>query len=262
MPPAGAHEVAGRQDAHVLHGDTAVGQGAQSGFGGQVDGVLVRVLPELGHVDPEDPDVFSCHARAPLTCSSVGLEPEPDGLGACLVGTQRIGRQPHLHAQSARGRGRAGTLITLARTLVPSQSITPATKGTGMPGAANDTIVKVLSVPLVGDVDGREALVAAGGAGVAAVEEPGPARLALVGHQMRITAQDQIVHERNLLCHADPFFPGRPSSWPGSRFGANFGHWALPGTARRRRRRRWPGRPPEGPPRRGIALPSERGFRR
>ena len=46
--------------------------------------------------------------------------------------------------------GSGGTLITLARTLVPSQSTTPATNGTGMPGAAYATMVKVRSSPSVG----------------------------------------------------------------------------------------------------------------
>jgi hypothetical protein len=39
--------------------------------------------------------------------------------------------------------------MTLARTLVPPQSMTDATNGTGMPGAAIDTIVKDRSTPSV-----------------------------------------------------------------------------------------------------------------
>ena len=44
----------------------AVGQGAEGGLGGQVDRVLVGVLAELGHVDPEDPDVVACHRQSGL----------------------------------------------------------------------------------------------------------------------------------------------------------------------------------------------------
>ena len=32
-----------------------------SGLGGQVNRVFVRMLPELGHVDPQDPDIL-CHS--------------------------------------------------------------------------------------------------------------------------------------------------------------------------------------------------------
>ena len=39
--------------------------------------------------------------------------------------------------------------MRLALTLVPSQSTTAATKGTGIPGAAKDTIVKARTSPLV-----------------------------------------------------------------------------------------------------------------
>ncbi len=54
-----AHEVAGGEHAHVLHGDAGVAERAERGLGGEVDGVLVGVLAELRHVDPEDPDVFT-----------------------------------------------------------------------------------------------------------------------------------------------------------------------------------------------------------
>ena len=65
-----AHEVAEPQDADVLHGDAAVGQGTHGGLGRQIDGVLVGVLPELGHVDPEDPNVLCS-----LLASSVESQP-------------------------------------------------------------------------------------------------------------------------------------------------------------------------------------------
>ena len=50
-----------------------VRQSAHGRLGGQVDGVLVRVLSELRHVDPEDPGVF-CHLSdlRPLTAQLTG----------------------------------------------------------------------------------------------------------------------------------------------------------------------------------------------
>jgi hypothetical protein len=42
----------------------------------------------------------------------------------------------------------------LPLTLVPSQSTTPATNGTGTPGAANATIVNARSSPVVGTATG------------------------------------------------------------------------------------------------------------
>ncbi len=45
--------------------------------------------------------------------------------------------------------GSGGTLIRLARTLVPAQSTSDAVKGTGIPGAAKVTIVKARTSPSV-----------------------------------------------------------------------------------------------------------------
>jgi hypothetical protein len=44
----------------MSHGDPTVGQRRQGRLGGQVDHVGLGVLAELGHVDPEDPDVVGC----------------------------------------------------------------------------------------------------------------------------------------------------------------------------------------------------------
>src|SRR6187455_1371606 len=46
--------------------------------------------------------------------------------------------------------GSGSTLMMLPRELVPAQSTTAATNGTGTPGAANVTIVKARTVPSVG----------------------------------------------------------------------------------------------------------------
>src|SRR5262249_4730309 len=56
---APSHQVAGGEDADPLDGHAAIAQRTPGRLGGEVDGVLVRVLPELRHVDAEDPDVFA-----------------------------------------------------------------------------------------------------------------------------------------------------------------------------------------------------------
>ena len=46
--------------------DPGVGEGAHDRLGPEVDDVVVGVLAELGHVDPEDPDVVACaHGGCP-----------------------------------------------------------------------------------------------------------------------------------------------------------------------------------------------------
>ena len=59
------HEVARGEHAHLLHRHAAVGERAHRRLGREVDGVLVGVLAELRHVDPEDPDVVTCHGQSP-----------------------------------------------------------------------------------------------------------------------------------------------------------------------------------------------------
>ena len=99
--------------------------------------------------------------------------------------------------------GSGSVLMTLPRTLVPSQSTTPATKGTGTPGAANDTMVKLRSSPSVATVDLLELGAGARRAGVAPVEEPRPAGRALVRLQVRASPKHQVVDQRD-LCHRTP----------------------------------------------------------
>ena len=89
---------------------------AMRGLGGEVDGVLVGVLAELGHVDPEDPDVVSS-CRSSSVCRlrfrSCRLEAEADGLGAVVVGAERVRRQADLHAERTCS-GSGSTLIDVA----------------------------------------------------------------------------------------------------------------------------------------------------
>ncbi len=56
-----SHQVAGGEDSHLLHRHAAIGEGAHGRLGGEVDRVLVGVLAELGHMNPEDPDVITGH---------------------------------------------------------------------------------------------------------------------------------------------------------------------------------------------------------
>ena len=46
-------------------------------LGREVDGVLVGVLAELGHVDPEDPDVVTLIVVLPSQSDSTGSKPKP-----------------------------------------------------------------------------------------------------------------------------------------------------------------------------------------
>jgi hypothetical protein len=56
---ATAEQVAGGEDAHVLDGLSGVGERTRRGLRREVDAVLVGVLAELRHVDPENPDVVA-----------------------------------------------------------------------------------------------------------------------------------------------------------------------------------------------------------
>ena len=94
--------------------------------------------------------------------------------------------------------GSAGVLIMLARTLVPSQSTTAATNGTGMPGRGEGDDGERAHLALGGDLDGVEVGAAAVGAGVAPVEVAGAACVALVGHEVRLVTEDEVVDERDL----------------------------------------------------------------
>ena len=84
--------------------DPAVGQGAEHGLRGQVDHVLVGVLAELGHVDPEDPDVIGVPC---LLTPPTGSKPKPMASVPLVVGADRLGGQADLHARASRARGRA-----------------------------------------------------------------------------------------------------------------------------------------------------------
>ena len=68
-----AEQIACREDADVAHRHAGIGEGAEDRFGAEVDDVLVEVLAEFGHVDPQDPGVVTCaHEGGSLRCV-VGL---------------------------------------------------------------------------------------------------------------------------------------------------------------------------------------------
>ena len=92
----------------------------------------------------------SCTHRVLLVVSVAAgrFEAEADGLGAVVVGAERVRRQADLHARR-HVVGIGLDVDQLPRTGVPSQSTTADTNGTGMPGAAKATIVNVGTVPSV-----------------------------------------------------------------------------------------------------------------
>ena len=146
-------------------------------LGRQVDGVLVGVLAELGHVDPEDPDVVTgAHRRRSVSQSLAGSKPKPIGFDAVVVGRRASTSPGGPSCRSTTWSGSGSTLMMLPRTGVPSQSTTADTNGTGMPGAAKATIVNVVDGALGRHVRPCGIGAEARGAGVAAVEVAGPAR--------------------------------------------------------------------------------------
>ena len=89
---------------------------------------------------------------------------------------------------------------TLPRTVVPPQSTMPATKGTSIPGAAKDTIVNACRSPSVATSTRREALRSQHAAqALRRSKKRAPHAVALVGHQVRVVAQHQVVDHRDLL---------------------------------------------------------------
>ena len=80
----------------------------------------------------------------------------------------------------------------------------PATNGTGMPGAASETIVNARTSPSVATSTSRNSVPKQPGARVAPVEVPGAARRALVRDQVGRVAQHQVVDQRDLTHDRPP----------------------------------------------------------
>ncbi len=82
----------------------------------------------------------------------MGSKPKPmASVPAASVPIGKVVRRTFMPRCTCSGSG--STLTTLPRTLVPSQSTTAATKGTGTPGAAKATMVKARTSPSVGTGD-------------------------------------------------------------------------------------------------------------
>src|SRR5262249_3128630 len=154
------------------------------------------VLAELGHVDPEDPEIIThissrtgprspvllgrlgpmarccsgaaavalkrdgCREELTALCSQlllIGSKPKPTAsVPSSSVPTPYVASLTFMPNVTWSGSG--SVLMMLPRTLVPSQSMTPATNGTGTPGAANATIVYARSSPSVGTSTARKSV--------------------------------------------------------------------------------------------------------
>ena len=162
------------------------------GLGGEVDGVLVGVLPELRHVDAEDPDVVAGHGYA-----SRGLEAEADGLGAVIIRAHRVGRQAHLHPERhVLGIGRRVDHVAAHAGAPAVDDRRHERHRDARRGQRHDGEGPHLA--LGRDVDRLELGAEARRARVAPVEELRPARRALVGDQVRLVAEHQVIDEGNL----------------------------------------------------------------
>src|SRR4029453_1764593 len=111
------HEVAGGEHADVGHGHPGVLQRGHGGLGGQVDDGVVRALAELGHVDPEDPDVSAGHQAAPCRGSNAKFTASVPAVSSPTGTVVSFTFIPSWTCS-----GSSSTLTTLPRTDVPSQS--------------------------------------------------------------------------------------------------------------------------------------------
>ena len=106
--------------------------------------------------------------------------------------------------------GSGSTLMMLPRTLVPSQSTTADTNGTGMPGAANGDDRERAHVAVGRHVDLRELGAEArrrrrcGGRRTCA-----PQLVHWCRHEVRAVAEHQVVDERDLFAHRAAAYVGR-----------------------------------------------------
>ena len=191
MPSAGRHQVAGREHAHVGHGHVGVGQCRGAGLGREVrrcrgrDASRTSSCRSRGSRCRQSP----CRSLSSLRCVVLSAD--------CAVGDRSVRRSvrwarsrtrwprcPRRRCPSSRSArrtfmpvrtwsGSGSTLMRLARTLVPSQSMTAATKGTGDPGRGEGHDREGPHLTGGRDVDGPELGSRAPGAGVAPIEEAG-----------------------------------------------------------------------------------------
>ncbi len=132
-----------------------------------------------------------------------GSKPNPIASVPLAVGADDLGGQPDLHAQRhVLGIGRDVDQVG------PHAGASAVDQGGHVgdrnPGAAKLTMVKARTSPSVGMSTGRTRS-GRSGTGVAPVEEPGAAGGALVGHQVGLVAEHQVVDQRDLLGHRPHF---------------------------------------------------------
>src|ERR1700677_2477062 len=138
-----------------------------------------------------------------IVLTSQGFETEADCLGAVVVGADHVGRQADLHAQRhVFGIGCHVDEIGLHAGAVAVDDSGHVGHGDPRGGEGDDGESPHLAARR--DIGLLEICALAGRAGVAAIEEAGAARGALVRHQMRVVSQLQVVDQRDLLRHHAP----------------------------------------------------------
>ena len=130
---------------------------------------------------------------------AAGSEALTASVPAASVPTGTVVRRTFMPSVTCSGSG--SMLVRLPRTLVPSQSTIAETNGTGMPGAASDTMVKARTVALGGDVDGLNSVPKQEAHTFATVEVARTTRGALVGDQVRPGTQLEVLDEGDLFRH-------------------------------------------------------------
>src|SRR5271154_2406102 len=138
-----------------------------------------------------------------IVLTSQGFETEADCLGAVVVGADHLGRQADLHAQRhVFGIGCHIDEIGLHAGALAVDDGGHVRHGDARRGERDDGERPHLAARRDGGLLEFGGL--AVGAGIAAVEEAGAARRALVCHQMWVAPQLQVVDQRDLLRHHAP----------------------------------------------------------
>src|ERR1019366_4345528 len=146
-------------------------------------------------------EIPSTHTSSVAMSSRLlGFEPEPDRFGAFVVRTDYLGGQADLHPER-HVLGVGGDVDQIGTHTGPRAVDHGRHVGGGDAGGGEGHDGERPDLPLGRDVHLGEPAASATGAGVAPVEEAGPARGAIVGHQVGIVPQHQVVDERDLFGH-------------------------------------------------------------
>src|SRR3954452_15616398 len=142
-----------------------------------------------------------------IASRSQGLVAEADGLGAVVVRPGHERGQLDLHAE----RHVLGIRIGVDHVAAHRGAVAvddPGHERHGHTGGGEGHDGERLQLALVGDRGVLELGGEARGTGVAAVEELRPAARALLGHQVRVVAQHQVVDDGNSAGHPAPLWIG------------------------------------------------------